>query len=208
MLSLTEPDKVPLITRGWVKKYGRIFYTRMGEADWIWLNDSKAVSDLLDKRGAKYSSRPPMPMFMDAGSNGNRQPFMPYNEKWRKVRKLSHAALNANAIASYKPVQDLESKQVLYDTLHAKDDTAVYDINRRYSTSVIMTVAYGHRVPDWSDPWIQKIFQIMEHATIMAEPGKWLVDVFPSLAKLPPWMVQNWWAIGRSMCSSHDSEMP
>ena len=180
----------------------------MGEADWIWLNDSKAVSDLLDKRGAKYSSRPPMPMFMDAGSNGNRQPFMPYNEKWRKVRKLSHAALNANAIASYKPVQDLESKQVLYDTLHAKDDTAVYDINRRYSTSVIMTVAYGHRVPDWSDPWIQKIFQIMEHATIMAEPGKWLVDVFPSLAKLPPWMVQNWWAIGRSMCSSHDSEMP
>ncbi|KAF5026971.1 hypothetical protein F66182_1001 [Fusarium sp. NRRL 66182] len=169
----------------------------MGAADWIWINSASAAKELLDKRGSKYSSRPRMPMAFEATSNQNREIFMPYSERWRVLRKLSHTGLNVNVSATYKPVQDFESKQVLYEFLHAKDTWAFYDINRRYSTSVIMTVTYGHRVADWDDPYIKKIFQVLEHFTLMSEPGKWLVDVFPSLASLPSFIVQNWWKIGR-----------
>ncbi|KAM5383723.1 hypothetical protein ACJZ2D_001712 [Fusarium nematophilum] len=195
--SLAKPDDIPRITRAWAKKYGPIVYTKIGGADWIWVNSAGAAKELMDKRGSKYSSRPRMPMAFEATSNQNREIFMPYGDRWRTLRKLSHAALNFNVSATYKPVQDFESKQVLYEFLHAKNDRAFYDINRRYSASVVMTVTYGHRVADWNDPYIKKIYEVLEHFTLMSEPGKWLVDAFPSLASLPSFLVQNWWKIGR-----------
>ena len=196
-LALSKPDDIPKTTIEWAKTFGPVVYTKMGAADWIWVNSASAAKELMDKRGSKYSSRPRMPMAFEATSGQNRQIFMPYGERWRTLRKTSHAALNLNASAYYKPVQDFESKQVLYELLHAKDDKAFYDINRRYSASVIMTVTYGHRVADWDDPYIKKIFEVLEHFTLMSEPGAWLVDVFPSLASLPSFLVQNWWKKGR-----------
>ncbi|ETS87770.1 hypothetical protein PFICI_01598 [Pestalotiopsis fici W106-1] len=169
----------------------------MGGVDWIWVNSGSVAKELMDKRGSKYSSRPRMPMAFEATSNGNREIFMPYNEHWRTLRKLSHTALNSSVSATYKPVQDFESKQVLYEFLHAENSSAFYDINRRYSASVIMTVTYGHRVKDWNDPYIKKIYEVLEHFTLMSEPGKWLVDAFPPLASLPSFLVQDWWRIGR-----------
>ncbi|KAH7126489.1 cytochrome P450 [Dactylonectria estremocensis] len=197
LLSLSDADEIPNVTRAWAKRFGPVVYTKMGGTDWIWLNTASVAKELLDKRGSKYSSRPKMPMAFDATSNQNREIFMPYGEHWRILRKLSHAALNFSTTATYRPIQDFESKQLLYEFLHAKDDMAFYDMNRRYSASVIMTVTYGHRVADWNDPYIKKIYEVLEHFTLMSEPGAWLVDAFPSLAKLPSWAVQNWWKIGR-----------
>lgn len=168
----------------------------MGNVDWIWVNDSRTAKELFDKRGNKYSSRQKLPMAFDNASNGNRIIFMPYGERWRSLRRLSHAGLNLRTSATYKPIQDFESKQVLYEYLHASDDASFYDINRRYSASVVMTATYGHRVRGWDDPNIKKIYEVLDHFTRMSEPG-WLVDVFPALAGLPSWMTQNWWEIGR-----------
>jgi len=129
---------------------------------------------------------------------------MPYSEQWRAVRRVSHAALNQKTSQSYVPVQDFESKQVIWELLHAKNDWEFYDINRRYSSSVIMLITYGHRIANWDDPVFKKLFHVLEHFTLMAEPGAWLVDGFPSLAKLPSMLVQNWWKIGREW-HAHDS---
>ena len=118
---------------------------------------------------------------------------MPYSEQRRAVRRVSHAALNQKTSQSYIPVQDFELKQVIWELLHAKNDWEFYDINRRYSSSVIMLITYGHRIANWDDPVFKKLFHVLEHFTLMAEPGAWLVDGFPSLAKLPSVLVQNWW---------------
>lgn len=196
-MDLADGDKVPGIIRGWAREYGPIVYTKMGGTDYIWLNSPEVVKELMDKRGSKYSSRPYLPMAFDATSGQKRQFFMPYGEQWRNIRRVSHGALNLSTSNSYKPVQDFESKQVMYEFLHAKDEYAFYNINRRYSTSVITTVTYGHRVSDWTDPVIKEIFQVLDHFTLMSEPGAWIVDAFPSLAKLPSFLVQNWWKTGR-----------
>lgn len=68
---------------------------------------------------------------------------------------------------------------------------------RRYSASIIMTPTYGHRVADWNDPIITRIYTVLGHFSQMAEPGAWLVDSFPFLVNLPSWMVQGWRDIGR-----------
>ncbi|KAH8886617.1 cytochrome P450 [Thozetella sp. PMI_491] len=205
-LALSNPDKIAGITRGWAREYGPIVYTKMGLTDWVWLNNGRVVKELMDKRGSKYSSRNRLPMAFECTSNENRIIFMPYGRRWQNLRRVSHAALNFSTSQTYKPVQDFESKQVLYDFLHAPDDRAFYDINRRYSASVVMTVTYGHRVPDWEDPVIAKIYEVLDHFTRMSEPGAWLVDAFPSLASLPSWMVQGWWTQGRKWWK-HDREV-
>ncbi|KAF5238823.1 hypothetical protein FANTH_10151 [Fusarium anthophilum] len=136
----------------------------------IVVNSASVAKELMDKRGSKYSSRPRMPMEFEATFNQNREIFMAYGDRWRTLRKLSHGALNFNISATYKPVQDFESKQVI----HLRPPPA-----------------------DWSDPYIRKIHEVLVHFTLMSEPGRWLVDAFPSLASLPPVLVQNRWNIGR-----------
>lgn len=197
LLAFSDPDKIPQIVSQWAKEYGPIVYSRMGASDWIYINSPAIAKELMDKRGSKYSDRPRMPMAFEATSNRNRIIFMPYGETWRRLRSISQAALSITTSATYKPIQDFESKQVLYEFLHAQNDEAFFDINRRYSTSAIMTATYGHRVADWNDPVISRVYKVLEHFSQMAEPGAWLVDSFPLLAKLPSRMVQNWWNIGR-----------
>ncbi|KAJ5814190.1 uncharacterized protein N7503_000940 [Penicillium pulvis] len=145
-------------------------------------------------------------MAFDAVSNGHRQFLMPYGSLWRSLRKVSHAALNLSTAISCIPVQDFESKQVLYEFLHAKDDCEFYYINRRNSSSVIMTITYGHRIADWHGPLYRNIYTLLEHFNAMAEPGRWLVDTFPFLAKLLSKIVQNWWNIGREW-HAYDSKV-
>lgn len=110
-----------------------------------------------------------------------------------------HASLNLATSNSYKPIQDFESKQVMYEFLKycQNDSEAYYDVNRRYSASLILTITYGHRVKYWNDDVVSAVYAVLDHFTKMTEPGAWLVDTFPLLAKLPSWMVQNWWEIGR-----------
>lgn len=195
--AFSNADKLPQVISKWAKEHGPIVYSRVGVSDWIFVNSPVIAKELMDKRGAKYSDRPFMPMAFDVTSNRNRIIFMPYGEKWRRLRTISQAALSITTASTYKPIQDFESMQVLYELLHAKDDKAFYDINRRYSASTIMTATYGHRVADWSDPVITRIYTVLEHFSQMAEPGAWLVDSFPFLVNLPSWLVQGWRNIGR-----------
>ncbi|KAF5577124.1 cytochrome P450 monooxygenase [Fusarium pseudocircinatum] len=60
-----------------------------------------------------------------------------------------------------------------------------------------MTATYGHQVADWDDPYIRKIYEVLVHLTLMSEPGSWLLDAFPLIARLPSVLVQNWWNISR-----------
>ncbi|OAG38046.1 hypothetical protein AYO21_07768 [Fonsecaea monophora] len=186
----------------WAKEYGEIFYTKMGGADYIYLSSPTAVKELMDKKSGIYSSRPPAPLASDVASAGRRQLFMPYGPKYRVVRKIAHQLLNITVSTSYQPIQDLESKQLVYDLLH--DPEHFYDHNRRYSSSVILTVAYGHRMADWDNPLVKKIYSVVNNLQQFSAPGAFLVDTWPSLRYFPQWMFGNWRKFGEK-CFAHDS---
>jgi cytochrome P450 len=157
---------------------------------------------LLDKRSSVYSSRAPAPFAQDVASGGQRQLFMSYGKDWRAVRRVSHSLLNAGSSKKYEPVQDLESRQLLCDLLDDPDN--FYEHNRRYSASVIMTVAYGYRLPSWDHPLVAKIYTVLNHLTDMMDPGAHPVDSFPALAKLPQALLGNWRMQAEKMFK-HDS---
>ncbi|CZR56109.1 related to O-methylsterigmatocystin oxidoreductase [Phialocephala subalpina] len=202
LFNLQDNEAVPRKAAAWAKEYGDVFYTKVGGSDWIWLSSPKAVKDLMDKKSAIYSSRPPAPLASDVASAGRRQLFMPYGPRYRTVRKISHALLNITMSTNYQPVQDLESKQLLFDLLH--DPGNFYLHNRRYSASVIISVTYGHRIATWDNPLAKKVYQVVNNLQSFSSPGMWMVDTFPSLQYLPQFLVGNWRNFGKK-CHEHDA---
>ncbi|KAL6695447.1 cytochrome P450 [Trichoderma pleuroticola] len=197
MLDMADTDKMMTLAKQWADEYGHVFYTKVGLQHFIWLSSPTAVKDLMDKRGAIYSSRAASPM-INMVSNEERLNFLPYGEKWRTLRNILHSALNLETTSTYKPVQDFESKQAVWEILHAKDDTEFNDINRRYSTSTIMTITYGQPVPRLSDPLYQDILKIVRHFSLATAPGGWMIDTLPMLADIvPEFLLQNWKTVAR-----------
>ncbi|KAF2280356.1 cytochrome P450 [Westerdykella ornata] len=192
MMLLADTDKMMKIAKDWADEYGEIFYTKVGLSHFIWLSSPTVVRELMDRRGAIYSSRASSPM-INMVSNNERVNFMPYGEKWRTVRNILQSALNLQTSSTYKPVQDFESKQAVWEILHAKSDEDFSDINRRYSTSTIMVITYGQRVPSLSDPTYQDILKIVRHFSLATAPGGWMIDTVPMLANMvPQFLLQNW----------------
>ncbi|KAF5576029.1 cytochrome P450 monooxygenase [Fusarium pseudocircinatum] len=204
LFDLSDSELVRYRLREWQQKYGDVFYTKIGGTDYIWLSSPKAVKDLMDKKSGIYSSRPSLPLAQDVASGKSRQLFMAYGSDWRGLRKHSHALLNLNTSNKYRPIQDFESKVVLNDLLKQPDQ--FYTINRRYSTSVIMLVTYGYRIPSFEDPIITKIFSVLENLSIMSAPGAFIVETLPGLSKLPQWLLGNWRSWGER-AFAHDSQI-
>ncbi|KAL3426703.1 cytochrome P450 oxidoreductase [Phlyctema vagabunda] len=204
LLDLADSDLVRGIVTQWARTYGDIFYTKIGGSDYVWLSSPKVVKDLLDKKSAIYSSRAALPLAQDVASAGRRQLFMQYGSDWRKIRKASHALLNSNTAIKYQPIQDFESKQLLVDFLDTPEN--FYEHNRRYSASVIMLVTYGYRLPTWDDPLVKEIYEVLDNLTEMTAPGAHAVDSFPSLAKLPQFLLGNWRSFGQRVFE-HDSKV-
>lgn len=204
MLDLAESDLVRYKVCEWHRKYGEIFYTKIGGTDYIWLSSPKAVKDLMDKRSSIYSSRARLPLAQDVASAGRRQLFLPYGQLWRQIRKYSHSLLSATAAIKYQPIQDYESKQLVRELLDSPED--FYQINRRYAASVIMLSTYGKRIPSWDDPLIKRVFNVIDNLTEMTAPGAHAVDSFPSLAAWPQWLLGNWRSFGKRVFE-HDSKV-
>ncbi|KAL5113768.1 hypothetical protein ACEQ8H_008342 [Pleosporales sp. CAS-2024a] len=185
----------------WAREYGELYKIRLGWNDWYMICSPEACKDILDKKSAHTSSRPPQPIAGDALGGGMRFLFMPYGPQWRKLRGISHKLLTPNVSATFKPSQEYEAKLLLDEILKAKDeakgDETSYMALRRYTVSVIMTSTYGRRIPEWLAQdchEVRAIYSLMNDFSIVAKPGTYLADVLPFLGNLPPPL--QWWRSG------------
>jgi len=87
----------------------------------------------MDRRGAVYISRPPFPMTQDIVSGGGRIVLMPYDDTWRRLRKIMHQILSMRQATTYQGYQDLESRQLCWDYLVRPEMWFLH--NGRYSNS-------------------------------------------------------------------------
>ncbi|OQV00569.1 hypothetical protein CLAIMM_06049 [Cladophialophora immunda] len=183
--------QIPALQQGpWAKKlaekYGEMFTCKFGSQTWVFLNSSRVVADLMERRAAIYSSRQPFPMTQGIMSGNSRIVLMPYNEQWRTLRKIMHQILTAGKL--YMPFEDLESKQLLWDYLEKPDRW--WSANGRYANSVIMSVIFGRR-SHLDDPDVVELFETLELFLENQQPGVNIVDAFPVLDRLPRRL--QWW---------------
>lgn len=134
----------------WAQDYGEIVKVRLGWENWVFVNSPDAVREIFDKQSAKTSGRSPMPVLSDLLSGSNRLLLLTYGSKWRQLRTIVHKLLTPKASDTYKPSQEFEAKQLLYDIATDNNDQESFYMHvRRYTTSVVLTSTYGLRVPKW-----------------------------------------------------------
>ncbi|RAH78914.1 cytochrome P450 [Aspergillus japonicus CBS 114.51] len=172
----------------WSRDYGPIYSLVLGTRPVIVLNSAQAVKDLLDRRGAIYSSRPESYMAQDVLSGGLRVLFMDDGPTWKTVRQLAHRILNVAAARTYVPYQDLENRAMLKSMLEAP----AHFINhiRRYSGSLTTQMAFGFRTTTIEDPKFKQTFDIFDrNSEITTSKTASLLDLFPVLQCLPEFML-------------------
>ncbi|RAH67093.1 cytochrome P450 [Aspergillus aculeatinus CBS 121060] len=172
----------------WSREYGPIYSLVLGTRPVIVLNSAQAVKDLLDRRGAIYSSRPESYMAQAVLSGGLRVLFMDDGSMWKTVRQLAHRILNVAAARTYVPYQDLENRAMLKSMLEAP--AQFINHIRRYSGSLTTQMAFGFRTTTIEDSKFKQTFDIFDrNSEITTSTAASLLDLFPILQSLPDCML-------------------
>lgn len=122
----------------------------------------------------------------------------PYDARYRLHQRMEAPLLNFRAANCYRPLQDLESRQVLFDILTAAEAPGEKEnvINfhhhfERSMASFIYCLAYGYRLKTGHEPEIEDAKRVQNEFSRTGVVGAYIVDSFPVLNYLPsllaPW---------------------
>jgi cytochrome P450 len=190
---LQLPKSKPWIQfQQWSKIYGPIFTIWIGRKPTIVISDPIIAAELMEKRSTKYSSRPRMVAMGEILWDGASILVQPYGKEWSVRRKLLHQALTPKALRLYKPVQTAEASRLCSQLL---ENPANWEkLLERFTSSIVFSVAYGHRIDSLNAEVIQQRFQFMHTAASLNVPGKYQVESFPVLKHVPdvlaPWKAE------------------
>lgn len=122
--------------------------------------------------------------------------FKPFGENFLLHQRLEASVLSPRASSCYTAIQDLESKQLLYNLLSTNDCSNQYE---RFSASVLYTLTFGFRILTGEEWQLKRSLECLENFTQASQVGVWIVDALPSLNSLPrlltPWKktAENWY---------------
>jgi len=149
-------------------------------------NDAWTISDLLDKRANIYSSRPHMVMLGDSrNATEYDQVCLPYGDRWRYHRKLTHGATGSQAVRAYRPFQAAEIVIMMRDLMQTPD--RYVKAIERYSISIVSCIGFGRRVGRMDDDVAKVALKFMEGVDLVM-PGMFIMETIPALFSLPRWL--------------------
>ncbi|KAI1109847.1 cytochrome P450 [Nemania sp. NC0429] len=157
------------------------------------INSWKVARDLLDHRGAVYSSRPLFPaasLILPPPGDYNLA-MLPYGSKWRRERKTTMEFIKESEMEKRSPLEEAESSQFMHELLvepHRFDEHSL-----RYHGGIIMISLFGTRAKNFDDnSLVKRYFDLERRWEIVTAPGAVPpYDIFPFLKILPecltPW---------------------
>jgi cytochrome P450 len=127
----------------YARQFGAVTGLKLGCQNLVILNTWQAVRDLVEKRGATYSSRPSIPVCDIVVPNGENPALSAYGDLWRGQRKWLVEFLGGERTERMKPVQDAESTQMIYDLMNRPEDFE-HHVDRSFGAAILATV-FGQR---------------------------------------------------------------
>ncbi|KAF9033183.1 cytochrome P450 [Panaeolus papilionaceus] len=171
----------------WGKKYGPICSISVLGQQIVILNSAKQAMDILEKKSSIYSNRPAMPMGELVGWGDMLLLIPPQSDRFRSIRKLFHKTVgNANAMASFYPIEEEETRKFVKRILSDPDGVAGHV--RKLAGAMILRVSYGYNIKEENDPFIDLSDQAMMHFSAATAPGGFLVNIIPALRFMPDWI--------------------
>ncbi|KAF9894656.1 hypothetical protein FE257_006544 [Aspergillus nanangensis] len=175
----------------WHRQYGPLIHLQLGLDRIIVVGNAQVARDLLDKKGAIYSSRPRFTMAHDCVTRGFHTATLPYGPRWRLHNRLQLSVLNKRMVMKCRQFQEFESLQLMHEMLFTNEFHPRY---QRWSNSLLTGLAYGQRLVKGDECNIHEMEHISAVFRRIFATGTWLVDLFPALNHLPralaPWKVK------------------
>ncbi|RDW86505.1 cytochrome P450 [Aspergillus mulundensis] len=180
----------------WSKKYGPIMHLSMGGKPLIILSTHQAAHDLLNKRSSRYSDRPRMVMAGELVTKNMHMLLRPYNERYRLHQRMEAPLLTLKAASGYRPLQDIESRQLLFDVLwdwneFGEKGVDFHHHHERAMASTIYCLNYGYRLKTGHEKALLDGKKVQAEFARTGQVGAYIVDSFPFLNYLPkllaPW---------------------
>ncbi|KAE8354924.1 cytochrome P450 [Aspergillus coremiiformis] len=167
--------------------YGPISSVTTAGYTLIILNDTKVALELLEKRSARYSSRPRMVMARELAGAGLFMTLRNDPITVRAQRKRVHLQLCSElALSSLYPQMDLEVRRFLLRTLR-KPEGLMGHIQTTIG-GIILKITYGYTTePHGRDPLLDLVAKTAVGFGKVNQPAAWLVDSIPALKYLPTW---------------------
>ncbi|GAB1517009.1 hypothetical protein RhiTH_000052 [Rhizoctonia solani] len=158
----------------------------------IILNSAKAANELLEQRSSIYSSRTQLPMVSDPSLIDCRiTGLLPYGERWREQRRLTHISLHKKASVQFWPLV-VNHVRLALRRIVDNPDGFMGEI-KRMSGSTLLAAVYGYEVTSAHDPFLHLAETTMEHWGEAAIPGNFLVNVMPWIRYIPEWVPGSGW---------------
>ncbi|KAF8761813.1 cytochrome P450 [Rhizoctonia solani] len=167
----------------------------------IILNSAEAISDVLEKRTASYSSRPPVPMVKDPSLMnwpGN-LPLMEYGDAWRHYRRIMNNWLSIRAVAQFNDFQEQQARfllrRLLSATNHVQPFEHIKDEINFALGSMMLQLAYGYKPKTPQDPFMKELQLTVHNVTSASMQTNFLVNLFPAMAYIPDWFPGTGWKV-------------
>ncbi|KAF8578909.1 cytochrome P450 [Ramaria rubella] len=193
-LHLFPKNSLHLKLTEWSKVYGDIYSLKLGPGTVVVLTSPRAVRELLDKRSASSPDRSPHYM-AELVTGGMNIAIARYDKHWKPLRRVTHEILNRNScMTTFLPVQQAEATQLMHDLLSQPQE--FYNDIKRYSTSVMTSVLFGTRCPDYNAPIMTEFHHALGLWQQVLELGAHPpVDLLPILKYVP-----ERWAPWKTLC--------
>ncbi|KAJ4266140.1 hypothetical protein NW762_004120 [Fusarium torreyae] len=194
----------------WSKEYGPIMHLSMGGQPLIILSTHQAAHDLLNRRSGQYSHRPRFVMCGELVTKNMHMLLRPYDESYKLHQRMEAPLLTLRSASTYRPLQDMESQQLLFDVLNESERVGEKGLDfhhhhERAMASFIYCLNYGYRLITGYEKELLDGKKVQAEFARTGQVGAYIVDSFPSLNHLPkflaPWKkeAEGLWELERSL---------
>ncbi|THU99913.1 cytochrome P450 [Dendrothele bispora CBS 962.96] len=154
----------------------------------IILNSAKVTSELLEKRSAIYSSRPPMPMLVDlSGYAPNMCRKLTLIPAFRAHRRTFSRYFMSRKVHEYHPIQRKETLHLLKNLVN-DPDIDIREHVRTYTGAISVRITHGINLEQYRMHYSELADRAIQSFIFAGNHGDFMVDYFPLLKYIPSWL--------------------
>ncbi|RKP15077.1 cytochrome P450 [Piptocephalis cylindrospora] len=197
--------KPHLLMAKWAKKYGDIYYLRMGFIDWMVVSTPEAMHDILSRQGLTFASRPHQVILGDIlTSKASGVTTSPYGPDWNYKRRFFTTTFNKVNVQSHQDTLLYESRDLIRQLMASSEEHGSHGFSARrhhqsYALNIILTMAYGTRFSSHKDPLCQTQLQLNDELFRMIGPKYCLIDFLPFLRPFLPHLERDAWDLHQTL---------
>ncbi|EIW85979.1 cytochrome P450 [Coniophora puteana RWD-64-598 SS2] len=162
------------------EEYGPVYTIKQGSNLIVVIGRMQAATEIMEKYGGSNIDRPRNIVGNELLTQSGRLLMETGGDRFRRMRKAAHIALQPKAAESYEPIQLTAARTVILNLL--RDPARFTEHMKTYAASVVLRITYGKRTPtSFHSPEVQRVHVVLERVQTTFVPGAYLVELLPFL---------------------------